>query len=144
MPKHKFTPQPNPALGGPLDERRPYLHLECCRIQFTIIFRVYCSTSGRLSAFFTGGLRYRDVGLTLQRVSSGGWRLIYDIDQRWVKNNRDLENIVFGTAGREHDLFVYDDTAFLLAMAMADKAHSGYEPLAGLQEQAISAGQDFV
>jgi hypothetical protein len=31
-----------------------------------------------------------------------------------MKNNRDPENIVFGTAGREHDKFIYDAAAFLL------------------------------
>ena len=112
------------------------------RIQFTFIIRVYCWTGARLSAFFTNGLRYRDVDLVLQRTSTGRWRLIYKIDQRWVKNNRDPENIVFGTAGREHDQFIYDDSAFLLTMAMADKALFGYETFADLQEQAIPPGEN--
>lgn len=54
------------------------------RIQFTFIIRVYCWTEARLGAFFTDGLRYRDVDLVLQRVPSGGWRLIYNLSQRWV------------------------------------------------------------
>lgn len=112
------------------------------RIQFTFIIRVYCWTGARLSAFFTNGLRYRDVDLVLQRTSTGRWRLIYKIDQRWVKNNRDPENIVFGTAGREHDRFIYDDSAFLLTMAMADKALFGYETFADLQEQEIPPGEN--
>jgi hypothetical protein len=66
----------------------------------------------------------------------------YKLDQRWVKNNRDPENIVFGTAGREHDLFIYDDTAFLLSMAIADQALFGYETLADLQQQEIPAGEN--
>jgi Protein of unknown function (DUF3435) len=45
-------------------------------IQFTFIIRVYCWTGARLGAFFTDGLRYRDVDFVLQRVPSGGWRLI--------------------------------------------------------------------
>ena len=112
------------------------------RIQFTFIIRVYCWTGARLSAFFTNGLRYRDVDLVLQRTSTGRWRLIYKIDQRWVKNNRDPENIVFGTAGHEHDRFIYDDSAFLLTMAMADKALFGYETSADLQEQEIPLGEN--
>lgn len=52
----------------------------------TFIVRVYCRRGARLSAFFTNGLRYRDVELVLQRTPVGRWRLIYRIDQRWVKN----------------------------------------------------------
>ena len=59
----------------------------------------------------------------LQRVPGGGWRA-----QRWVKNNRDPENVVFNTAGREHEKFIYND-AFLLVMAIADGALFGYETL---------------
>jgi Protein of unknown function (DUF3435) len=70
--------------------------------------------------------------------------LIYKIDQRWVKNNRDPENVVFGTAGREHDKFVYDDAAFLLNMAIVDKALFGYKTLADLLTQEIPAGNNEV
>jgi hypothetical protein len=61
----------------------------------------------------------------LQRVSMGGWWLIYNVKQRWVKNNRDLESIVFDVVGKEHDKFVYNDAAFLLAIAIADGALLG-------------------
>jgi len=61
-----------------------------------------------------------------------------------VKNNRDPENIVFGTVLQEHDKFIYDDTSFLLNMAFADKALFGYDTLADLQEQKIPKGQDAV
>jgi hypothetical protein len=79
------------------------------RLQYTFILRVYCWTGARLSAFFTGGFCYgvssrhgrspvarltsQDVTLVLQRAPDRPWRLIYRIDQRWVKNNRDPENI---------------------------------------------------
>ena len=112
------------------------------RIQFTFIIRVYCRTGARLSAFFTDGLRWRDVDLVLQRVPQGGWRLIYNIKQRWVKNNRDPENVVFGAAGKEHEKFVYNDAAFLLAMAIADGALFGYETLDDVRRQEIPAGEN--
>jgi hypothetical protein len=84
-----------------------FIH-ERSRIQFTLIFRMYCWTGARLGAFFTGGLCYKarhrtsrreykltaqDIDLVLQRVNTGGWRLIYQVNQRWVKNNRDPKNI---------------------------------------------------
>lgn len=85
-----------------------FIH-ERCRIQFTLILRMYCWTGARLGAFFTGGLRYgvsypalldlertltlQDIDLVLQRVDNGGWRLIYQVKQRWIKNNRDPKNI---------------------------------------------------
>jgi hypothetical protein len=31
----------------------------------------------------------------LQLTAEGSWELIYKLDQRWVKNNRDPENIVY-------------------------------------------------
>lgn len=44
---------------------------ESYRVQFTFIIRVYCWTGARLGAFFTGGLRYRDIDIVLQRVLGG-------------------------------------------------------------------------
>jgi hypothetical protein len=70
----------------------------------------------------------------LQRVPSGGWRLIYNLSQRWVKNNRDPENTVFNSARKEYTKFIYNDAAFLLAMAIADGALFGYETLSDLQK----------
>lgn len=40
-------------------------------------------------------LHYQDLTLVLQRVVGRSWRLIYRLDQRWVKNNRDPENVVY-------------------------------------------------
>lgn len=118
-----------------------FIH-ERYRIQFTFIIRVYCWTGARLGVFFTGGLRYQDIDLVLQRVPGGGWRVIYNISQRWVKNNRDLDNIVFNTAGREHDKFIYNDAAFLLIMVIADGALFGYETLDDLQMREIPLGEN--
>ncbi|KAI4140001.1 MAG: hypothetical protein LQ341_003997 [Variospora aurantia] len=106
-----------------------------------LIVRVYCWTAVRLLAFFTNGFWYRDVELVLHSTPVGRWRLIYKIDQRWVKNNRDPENIVLGIAGREHERFIYD-MGFLLIMVMADQALFGYDTFADSQEQEIPAGQD--
>jgi hypothetical protein len=75
-------------------------------------------------------------------VPGGSWRLIYNIKQRWVKNNRDPENIVFGSASREHEKFIYTDAAFLLAMAVADGALFGFESLDDLQRKEIPIGED--
>lgn len=67
-----------------------------------------CWTGARLSAFFHRRpplqgkfaelpdlectLAFKDIDLVLQRVNTGGWRLIYQVKQRWVKNNRDPKN----------------------------------------------------
>ncbi len=142
-PKHNFTEQELIRILLTLWTKDDLIFVpERYRVQFTFIVRVYCWTGARLSAFFTNGLRYRDVALVLQRTAAGRWRLIYKIDQRWVKNNRDPENIVFGAAGREHDLFIYDDTSFLLTLAMHDQALFDYATFADLQEQEIPAGQN--
>lgn len=43
--------------------------------------------------------RHQDVDLILQRekdsVDDRDWRLVYKIDQRWVKNNRDPDNVTY-------------------------------------------------
>lgn len=61
-----------------------------------------------------------------------------------MKNNRVPEHIVFGAAGREHDKFLYDDAAFLLTIAILDKALYGYETLADPRTQEVPAGEDQV
>ncbi|OAG42721.1 AdoMet-dependent rRNA methyltransferase SPB1 [Fonsecaea monophora] len=86
--------------------------------------------------------RVQDVTLVLQRVSGRSWRLIYKVDQRWVKNNRDPENIVFGAAAKDHERLFYNDAGFLLAMAIADNALFGYESLEDVRAQEISPGKD--
>ncbi|KIX92583.1 uncharacterized protein Z520_11759 [Fonsecaea multimorphosa CBS 102226] len=49
--------------------------------------RLLCNRVGVwINAFFADGLRYWRVD------ADGGWRLVYQLDQRWVKNNRDIEN----------------------------------------------------
>jgi hypothetical protein len=78
----------------------------------------------------------------LQRAARGGWKLIYNIKQRWVKNNRDPENIMFGTASKEHTKFIYNDAAFLLSMAVADRTLFGYETLNYVRRQEIPAGEN--
>jgi hypothetical protein len=65
----------------------------------------------------------------LQRVPNDGYRLKYNIMQRWVKNNRDPENIVFGSTGREYKKSISNDAAFLLVMGIGDSALFGFETL---------------
>lgn len=65
----------------------------------------------------------------LQRTKNASRKVIYRIDQRWVKKNRDLENIVFGVALQEHDKFILD-ASFLLSMAFAEKVLFGFGTLA--------------
>jgi Protein of unknown function (DUF3435) len=86
---------------------------------------------------FTDGLHYQDIDLVLQRVPSSEWTLIYNLSQRWVKNNHDPEDIVLNSAGKEHKTLIYNDTAFLLAMAITDGALFRYKTLDNLQKQEI-------
>jgi Protein of unknown function (DUF3435) len=143
QPKHNFTNTDLTRILLALWTQDDLIFIpERYRVQFTFIFRVYCWTGARLSAFFTGGLRYKDVDIVLQRVAAGGWRLIYNIKQRWVKNNRDPENIVFGAGGKEHDKFIYNDAAFILAMAIADGALFGFDSLNDVRRQQIPPGEN--
>jgi hypothetical protein len=108
-PKHNFTALDLTRLLVTVWTHDDLIFIpERYRLQYTLIIRMYCWTGARLSAFFTGGLRWdvscrngfatstylrrKDIDLVLQRVDSGGWRLIYQVKQRWVKNNRDPIN----------------------------------------------------
>jgi Protein of unknown function (DUF3435) len=143
LPKHNFTSRDLDRILLALwtQDHLIFIH-ERYQIQFTFIIRAYCWTGARLRAFFTGGLRYRDIDVMLQRVPGGGWRAIYNISQRWVKNNRDPKSVVFNSAGREHVKFIYNDAAFLLVIAIADSALFGYETLNGLRKQEIPVGEN--
>ena len=59
-----------------------------------------------------------------------------------MKNNRDPENNVFGTAGREHNQFIYNDTGFPVTVSMADQVLFRYDTFTDIQQQDIPAGQD--
>ncbi|KAI9765370.1 MAG: hypothetical protein M1840_007450 [Geoglossum simile] len=112
------------------------------RVQFTFIFHVYCWTEARLGAFFTGGLHYKDLELVMKHLPGGGWTLIYKIDQCWVKNNCDPDNISFGATGREHAKLLYNDGALLLVMAIADEALFSFNSMEDLWRQEIPQGED--
>ncbi|KIW99701.1 uncharacterized protein Z518_11114 [Rhinocladiella mackenziei CBS 650.93] len=121
------------------------------RIQTTFITNVYCWTGARISAFFTGGFRYGDTEIVLQRAEgSRHWRATWRLDQRWVKNNRDPDNIVvriddlFGTAHREHEMFIYNETGFLLQMALADGALFGIHSIKDLLKKRIPYGENVL
>ena len=107
--------------------------LDRYRLQFTFIIRVFCRTGAPIGAFFTDGLRYRDVTLVLQLTEGALWKVIHRLDQGWVKDNRDPENTVFGTALQEHEKFVYDDASCLLTMTFLAKALFSFDALAQLQ-----------
>lgn len=108
----------------------------------TFISLLYCWTGARLSAFFTGGLCYRDTVIVLHRLTDcGKWEATWKLDQRWVKNNRDPENVVYGSAQKEHDKLVFNDTMFLLVMAVADGALFGFDSLEQLQKFRIPKGK---
>lgn len=97
----------------------------------------------------------------MQRVLDGGWQVIYNLSERWVKDDRDPENVVYesicytvehqlttGALDRyncstsQHLKLLHDDTQYLLAMAFADKALYGIESPAELWKMDIPDGDD--
>ncbi|KAI9768035.1 MAG: hypothetical protein M1839_004298 [Geoglossum umbratile] len=117
------------------------------KLQIPFIIDVFCWTGARIGAFFPtldnknkGGLRYKDVDVVLLRTDDG-WKVIYKIDQRWVKNNRDPENITYGASTSQHAKLIFDDTQYLLALAFADKAFCGIESPEKLWQLQIPEGE---
>ena len=97
----------------------------------------------------------------LKRIPGGSWKVIYRVDQRFVKNNRDPENTVygllylfvsistdggrlrrFGTSTSQHRQLLKDDTQYLLALALADRAIQGITSAEDLWELQIPDGED--
>ncbi|EXJ82199.1 hypothetical protein A1O3_06012 [Capronia epimyces CBS 606.96] len=107
------------------------------RIQTTLTY-----TGARLGTFFSPVQGTTGITVVIQRVTGRRWRLIYRLDQRWVKNNRDPENIVFSAAVKDHSRLFYNNAGFLLDLAIADGAHFRYETLEDVRSQEIPAGQD--
>ncbi|KKP01900.1 hypothetical protein THAR02_05976 [Trichoderma harzianum] len=70
--------------------------------------------------------------------------LVFKIDQRWVKNNRDPDNIIYSMANETDSRLRYDECSFLLSMAFADNALFDYKSYDELLEQRIPQGDDFV
>ncbi|KAI9764073.1 MAG: hypothetical protein M1840_008877 [Geoglossum simile] len=98
------------------------------KLQIPFIIHVFCWTGARIGAFFPGcdnrneaGLRYKDIEVVLLRTDDS-WKVIYQIDQRWVKNNSDPENITYGAFTSQHAKLIFDDTQYLLALTFANKA----------------------
>jgi molybdopterin/thiamine biosynthesis adenylyltransferase len=52
-----------------------------------------------------------------------------------MKNNQYLKNIVFDIVDKEHDKFIYNDAALLLAIIIIDGALFRFEPLDDLRRQ---------
>ncbi|EXJ95819.1 hypothetical protein A1O1_00943 [Capronia coronata CBS 617.96] len=69
---------------------------------------------------------------------------MYKLDQRFVKNNRDPEDVAFGAAAKEDGRLFYNDAGFLLALAFADGALYGYDTFADLRQQVIPPDRDEI
>ena len=111
---------------------------ERMRVQLLLLISIYVTTGARIGAFFANrsnpkhpGLLYKDISVVLKRADNG-YKMIYKIDQRWVKNNRDPENIKFGSATQQHTVPLYDDTQFILALAIADNAFAKVDSVQAL------------
>ena len=84
------------------------------RVQLAFLVSLFITTGARIRAFFptkgrpdNPGLRYKvnslleqttklirqDIEIVMIRTDNASWKIIYEIEQRWVKNNRDPENI---------------------------------------------------
>ncbi|KAI9764363.1 MAG: hypothetical protein M1840_008501 [Geoglossum simile] len=120
------------------------------KIQIPFIIDVFCWTGARISAFFPnpdnkakGGLRYKDIKVVLLCVPNS-WKVIYRIDQRWVKNNRDPENITYGASTSQHMKLIFDDTQYLLALVFADEAFYGIKSPEKFWQLQIPEGEELL
>ncbi|PYH76431.1 hypothetical protein BO82DRAFT_347115 [Aspergillus uvarum CBS 121591] len=119
------------------------------RIQFHFATLQFLYTGARVSSFTPPlaerdgkGLRYKNIQLVLFRARDVPWRVGWRVDQQFVKNNKDPENTMFGTALWECDEPIYSGALYLVALALADKALFGFTTPEEFFEQRIPEGQN--
>lgn len=121
------------------------------RVEFHFITLQFLCTGSRVSSFTPAstkkkddgrGLRYKNIELVLFRAENAPWRIGWRLDQQFVKNNKDPENTVFGTAIWDCDEPIYSGALYLLALALADDALYGFSSPEEVFEQRIPEGED--
>ncbi|KAF5857607.1 hypothetical protein ETB97_005536 [Aspergillus alliaceus] len=119
------------------------------RVQFHFITLQFLSTGARVSSFTPAsadrvgrGLRYKNIELVLFRADNAPWRVGWRLDQQYVKNNKDPENTIFGTAIWDCNEPIYSGALHLLALALADNALFGFSNPEEVFEQRIPEGED--
>ncbi|KAK6810460.1 hypothetical protein RU639_013781 [Aspergillus parasiticus] len=96
------------------------------RVQFHFITLQFLCTGARVSSF------------TPASADRAGRGLRY----KYVKNNKDPENTIFGTAIWDCNEPIYSGALFLLALALADNALFGFSKPEEIFEQRIPEGED--
>lgn len=107
----------------------------------------------------------QDICIDLVRQEDGSQKYEYKLNQRWVKNNRDPENVAYvflasqpwpnlwqmltqtrsyGTPLEEHRTFRYADLMLLFNMALADGALFGYKSWDQIWDQTVPDGDTHV
>ncbi|PTU20531.1 hypothetical protein P175DRAFT_0531869 [Aspergillus ochraceoroseus IBT 24754] len=86
----------------------------------------------------------KNIQLVLFRARDVPWRVGWRVDQQFVKNNKDPENTMFGTALWECDEPIYSGALYLVALALADKALFGFSTPEEFFERRISRGTERV
>ncbi|KAF5861576.1 hypothetical protein ETB97_012826 [Aspergillus alliaceus] len=119
------------------------------RVQFHFITLQFLCTGARVSSFTPAsvdkvgqGLHYKNIELVLFRAVNAPWRIGWRLDQQSVKNNKDPENTMFGTAIWDCDEPIYSGALYLLALALAGNALYGFPSPEEVFEQRIPGGQD--
>ncbi|KXH50844.1 hypothetical protein CNYM01_12925 [Colletotrichum nymphaeae SA-01] len=80
----------------------------------------------------------------MKRFDNGEVKPAYRLDQRWVKNNRDPENVVYGISGEGDTTLLYNEITFLLVMALADGALENIDSWDDIHQIKIPDGKDHV
>ncbi|KAE8380696.1 hypothetical protein BDV26DRAFT_302608 [Aspergillus bertholletiae] len=129
----------------------PFFMSRRYRVQFHFITLQFLCTGARVSSFTPTsvdkvgrGLRYKNIELVLFRAVNAPWRIGWRLDQQFVKNNKDPENIMFGTVIWDCDEPIYSGALYLLALALADNTLYGFIFSEKVFKQRIPEGQDEV
>ncbi|KAH7175723.1 hypothetical protein EDB81DRAFT_17988 [Dactylonectria macrodidyma] len=124
-PKYNFKP---PDLKRLLNSlwNKPDLHYihERDRIQFHLKLIWFASTGGRIGGLLKKGIPYKDIHLVLRRTDAGEPYFIYQLDQRYYKNNPDPKNKTQGNAETDYPVLLLDSVSLILTLAIADDALS--------------------
>lgn len=124
-PKYNFKPPDLKQLLNLLWNKPDlyYIH-ERDRIQFHLKLIWFTSTGGRIGGLLKKGIPYKDIHLVLRRTDAGKPYFIYQLDQRYYKNNPDPKNKTQGNAETDYPVLLLDSVSLILTLAIADNALS--------------------
>ncbi|KAJ5711789.1 hypothetical protein N7488_005945 [Penicillium malachiteum] len=118
------------------------------KVIIMLALQLYLFTGARIGAFIPAhedrdqrGLRYEHITLVLFPSSTAPWKVVWKVNQVWLKGNRNPDYTVFGIGIRDTKRPQFASGYILLALALQHGALFGIETVEDLARFDLSSGQ---